>query len=234
MQMVGHLRTYETAVPTWLACGGVGEPVGLDSVFRHRWVFYPGGAFDGHPVRLFAAARACHQFVYADYGMSASAFIGQCDRFRGYDAAGVHDLTSEFRAVAAQVSPLGEGQPQEVAHATLACLKRKPDADHEGSDSFAILYLGCDGFLALEALAMGGLAGSLFAILLKDHGFGGNWNRFGGGGPLEAAVSRHNIRPPLLVCADGTRCWRGYLPVEGVETSFGGMHRDERRLFGCA
>jgi hypothetical protein len=67
--------------------------------------------------------------------------------------------------------------------------------------------------------------------VLQDHGFGGNYNRFGGGGILERIASRTNCFPPFLLIAEDTIPWTGYVRVPDVEGSVGGMHRTIRFLY---
>jgi hypothetical protein len=38
--------------------------------FSSRCVYYPGGGFDGHPVKLFGSSHSAHCFVYADYAVT--------------------------------------------------------------------------------------------------------------------------------------------------------------------
>jgi hypothetical protein len=47
-------------------------------------------------------------------------------------------------------------------------------------------------------------------FLLQDHGFGGNYDKFGKGGLLDAIIKRNGIRPQFVICASNTRIWDGY------------------------
>jgi len=57
------------------------------------------------------------------------------------------------------------------------------------------------------------------AILLKDHGFGGNWASFGGrDAPLYKLASAKNSWPRWLVVNLNTPVWPGYRKVAGAPT----------------
>ena len=68
------------------------------------------------------------------------------------------------------------------------------------------------------------------AVVLQDHGFGENYDRFGKGGLLEKIAAESGIYPKLLLTAANTETWDGYTPLAAPGV-LGGMHRHERRLF---
>jgi hypothetical protein len=70
--------------------------------------------------------------------------------------------------------------------------------------------------------------------VLQDHGFGGNYDSFGGGGLMERIAQRTHVQPHFLLVADNTRPWLGFEPVPGLESECGGMHRMPRSLFMIA
>ncbi len=66
-----------------------------------------------------------------------------------------------------------------------------------------------------------------FAILLQDDGFGGNYNRFGGGHFLERLAQYAGALPRWLLIADNTKPWEGYrrLPLRRVVGGGNAMRR---------
>jgi hypothetical protein len=230
-----HMARHREELPDWIRDFRPTRSPELPRMLSGRTVFYPGGATDGHPIGLFAASHACHCFVYADYGVTAERFRSYCQRFRGYAVVDVQDMSVPFTRRLQRVVPRDDqrcpAQNQQLLHATLALLERRPDAAHDGADRFAVLYLGIDAFVAFDAICTINPIRPPFGILLQDHGFGGNWDRFGARGELEVSAVRHGVLPDWIVCAGNTRCWTGYRLVPGVEASVGGQHRNMRSLW---
>ena len=68
-----------------------------------------------------------------------------------------------------------------------------------------------------------------FGVLIQDHGFGGNYDRFGPGGLLEQIALGVEARPELLLAPSGS-AWNGYDAIEGVDPDVGGMWSNDRLL----
>jgi len=235
--MIEHLSVHSVQMPNWLARYVPCRAPWIGDVLASRSVFYPGGAGDAHPIRLFASAHACHFFVYADLAVDVSMFREYCERLRGYTVLGVHDLTYQVdptpkmtrREFEGAIPPLGA--ILDLQHATLAVLERRCDAGHHGPARIAVLYLQCDAYLAFDLLWRRLATAKPYGILLQDHGFGGNRDRFGAGGLLESIALELSAQPRWLVCAENTDPWIGFEAVQGVRQSVGGMHRNKRVLF---
>jgi hypothetical protein len=67
--------------------------------------------------------------------------------------------------------------------------------------------------------------------VLQDHGWGGNWDKFGRGGLLEKVAGQCSAFPEWLLVADNTEAWDGYVRVPDVAGSPGGRNRDNRFLY---
>ena len=70
-----------------------------------------------------------------------------------------------------------------------------------------------------------------FAIKLQDHGFGGNWDRFGASGFMQTTARHYGIYPSYLLVGDNTEPWEGYSLVPGTGVSIGGRHANHCRLY---
>jgi hypothetical protein len=112
-------------------------------------------------------------------------------------------------------------------------LQRDEHRDEQhGPERLAILFLGADGIAAYDALFCQEPRDSTpFAVVLQDHGFGGNYSRFGRGGILERIARRCDVLPQWLLIAEYTPRWPGFLRVPGVDGDPGGMHGQLRYLF---
>jgi hypothetical protein len=79
--------------------------------------------------------------------------------------------------------------------------------DSHGAHRLAILFLGVNGIAAYKALFCQENGTPPFAIVLQDHGTGGNYDRFGHGGSLERIAKTYDVIPYngllMMIGADG-------------------------------
>jgi hypothetical protein len=241
-----YLRRMPEAVPPWLEEFKAGE-AGFQrrQFFASRVVYYPGSGTDGQPVKLFGSTHAAHSFVYADYGVGQSdietqlADPARC--FRGYHTlsrvrVGEWDLTPcgwipHVRA--ADIPPNAHCFSRPRGFGYFVILERDPElGDSHGGPRLAVLFLGADGIAAYDALfCQADSPAPPFAVVLQDHGFGGNYHRFGQGGLVETIARQCHAYPPWLLVAANTRPWKGFVRVPGVEGAAGGMHATQRSLY---
>jgi len=238
------LRAESEPTPDWLMAHAAGQPFPRHAFFSSRVIYYPGSAADGHPLKLFGGTHSAHCFVYVDYGHSKAYFEEQLadsahvGHPRGYSAVTVIGLrkadyalrsrtrrADPARATASQTASLSRGRP----FALFAVLERNEElaADH-GPARLAILVVGGEAMETYDALfCQDNSPGVPYAVILQDHGFGGNWTHFGGDSRLWRLAA---ARPPRwLLVADGTPAWRGYERVSSPD--IGGMHANARSLF---
>ncbi|MCB1092896.1 MAG: hypothetical protein KDL87_15270 [Verrucomicrobiae bacterium] len=232
MKIFEFLAQNPEPMPEWLADFQEDKPFQIEEFFGSRVVFYPGSGTDGHPVKIFGSTHSAHAFVYAENGHSQAEIEAELQRptrrFRGY-----HPL---YRIMLDRAS-LGLGEMVQVdgpdPYQMLVILERDKDlsADH-GALRIAILFLGADGIGAYASLfGARQSSGAPFAVLLQDHGWGGNYDKFGHGGRLEEAARGTGALPDWLLVAEGTHPWDGYSEVPDVEGEPGGMHGSLRKLF---
>ncbi len=91
--------------------------------------------------------------------------------------------------------------------------------------------LSSPGFAAYDAVFCTDRRPAPYILVLQDHGFGGNWNRFGAGGVLEKIASGHGVYPDYMLVADKTKAWDGYEHVPNTSCVIGGMRRFRRYLY---
>ncbi len=199
---------------------------------------------DGHPVKVLGSTHAAHCFVYADYSVSKETLQAELAhlryRFRGYTTLARIPLAERDIAPHSWVKHV---QPSEVKPSAYSFADVPPfgfleilDRDHgldeaHGARRLAVLFLGADGFAAYDALFCQTNGNSPFAVEVVDHGFGGNYDRFGQGGLLEKLARRCGVFPAWLIVAENTEPWEGYDRVSGVDGDRGGMHNDLRFLW---
>jgi hypothetical protein len=221
-------ENFRSEVPEWLAKFDPRDPDEVQSLVRSflstRVVFYPGSGQDGSPVQLFNEAGIAHCFLYVDYMMTRDAVEDELQHhgFRGYSPIarlavaesdmGANGWTPHLRSdeVRYQFEPVSP-------YAFLEILEKR-DAAVIGASRLAILFLAADGHAAYDALFCQKHSGPApFAIVLQDHGFGGNWSDFGAGGAMETIAQRADTFPQVLLVGNNTEAWRGFARVDTVD-----------------
>ncbi len=218
----------------------------LDAFWQSPIIFYPGFGSDGHPIKFFNSRHLAHHFVYADNRVIKANIKADLENptksydghIRGYH--GVNRITLQ----ASDLVPNGWRPHVTPPHSDLAQAHIKPYGflevmerdegldDEHGAPSLSVLFLGADGHATYDALfCQDGRERPPYAVVLQDHGFGGNYSNFGRGGLLEQIAIRAGVFPEYLFVAENTEPWSGYVRVPDVEGSRGGMHGHLRHLY---
>jgi hypothetical protein len=238
------LKGYAEAMPAWLKNFRPGDPFVWDAFLASRIVYYPGAGTDGQPVAVFGGSGAAHCFVYVDYGLTRQAVEHQLDHpqhgFMGYTSIARVTVAEHQLTPAGWVRHFQPGDSTPNRHfigtepyAFLEILQRRPDfgPDH-GPDRLAIVFMGADGVSAYDALFCQDGRLAPFAVVLQDHGYGGNYTTFGAGGLLHTIAVRTSRFPEMLLVATGnTSPWPGYAQIQGAVAGGGGMHQVNRSFF---
>lgn len=207
----------------------------LEALLQSPIVYYPGFGSDGHPVKFFNTRHEATCFVYADYRVEEEQVRAALDnpersysgRFLGYHCLQRIPVTAEdLTPNGWQPHRLPSGHSWEKPlirpYGFLELLERDDGYDDtHGAKQLSILFLGADGHAAYDALFCQRPTRVPYAVVLKDHGFGGNYSRFGGGGALEDITMRARVLPEFLLVAANTRPWAGYVPDPGTEGTRG-------------
>lgn len=239
-------RELREDIPGWLDNFRSGDRFPREQFFASRVVYYPGSGNDGHPVKLFGSTHSAHCFVYADYGVPQDALESKLEDpghgFRGYHTLARLQLGERDLVPAGWTPHVHAGEAPRDRHRFTAyviprfqfleILERDDEFDdNHGARRLAIMFLGADGIDAYGALFCQGLGHTPpFAVLLEDHGYGCNYDRFGRGSLLERIAMKCDIVPRYLLAAKHTVPWNGYERVPGVDADCGGMHATPRFL----
>jgi hypothetical protein len=123
---------------------------------------------------------------------------------------------------------IGEVKP----YAFLEILERDAElGDDHGAHRLAVLFLGADGIASYDSLfCQSDSVGPPFAVLIQEHGFGGNYDKFGQGGLLDRIAQKCQVFPKFLLVAEGSEPWIGYEKMDYLDGSVGGMHGNTRFL----
>ena len=236
-----YLKGHRERIPVWLDRFTDRDSFPREEFFDSRVVYYPGSGNDGHPVKLFGSTHSAHTFVYVDYGVAQSTVE---EKLNGNDFRGYHTL-SRLQLHETDLFPNGWRNRVRYPTSTFAnvsffcfleVLERDKElGDDHGARRLAILFIGVDGIAAFDALfCQGNVPTHQLIVVLQDHGFGGNYNRFGRGGLMELATTSNmfdSVRPLWLLVAENTCAWSGFTRVRNVHCCIGGANRHKRCLY---
>lgn len=246
MTLYEYLRQQREDPPAWLGRFNPGDPFPREQFFASRVVYYPGSGTDGHPVKVYGSTHSAHCFVYADSGVTQTALEEELGDprwgFRGYDRLSRLQLRETDLVPRGWTAHVDRAEVPHDRHGFAAVaaapfgflevLEREREVgDDHGAPRLAILFLGADGAATYDALfcQRDGVSAP-FALVLQDHGFGGNYDRFGAGGLLERIARRCEVVPQWLLVAENTRPWDGFERAPNVDGDRGGMHNNLRFL----
>lgn len=240
------LLSQREPIPLWLKNFSAKSKFNAQDFFGSRVVFYPGSGSDGHPVKVFGSTHSAHCFVYADYGITQKDLERALDGPQGFN--GYHSL-ARLSLQQNQILPSGWSptlSSEELEQVKNSCFSRglgvTPYAflevlerdsgldDDHGAERLAILFLCADGIATFDALFCQPESQSLFALLIQDHGVGGNYDSFGPLGLMSQLAQRGGRFPQYLLCEQRS-AWTDYSQVPNSGLDVGGCWRSERYLF---
>ena len=224
--------------------GGILKPIDLNrptqgavrALLEQPAVFYPGSGKDLHPIEIFGSTREASLFVGADYLVSPD--FGALNLRSGFHVVAQHDLNFQELCdllEADQQHPCGERWTRFADWNAInggtsrwVVFQESEAGQDQEPRRVGLLHVFGEAVWAYWHLwAKRNAAPS--AILLQDHGFGGNWAPFGGGDAPLYRVAERAALPASLVVAGNTAVWPGYAPVRPV--GGGGMHNHDRTLY---
>ncbi len=229
-------------MPEWLQKHVRGKAVDMNQVLSSRIVYYPGSGDDGQPIHTFNQGQCAHVFLYVDYGVSRRELedVLTAPGFAGYTRLDRIEISEE------ELIPNGWTPslyyPEHLSgvfvrnDVTPFCFmdiyERKPRYDRShGSKRFAVIFLFADGLATYDAIFATTLKRGPFIMVLADHRFGRNWNRFGAGGVMERIAASHGVYPDYMLVEENTKAWEGYEQVPDTDHVIGGMHQSPRYLY---
>lgn len=242
-----YLSQFEEEIPEWLRYYKEGAKVPFSLVMSDRIGYYPGSGYDGTLIKVCNISKSVHSFLYVDYGLSKKDLLNhlsQPNSILGYHSIGriewdekdimpngQYPLNVNKRPLHA-LDPKWFVDPNEKPYCFTVIMERDADKDDDwGAKRFAVTFLFADGIATFYQLFCREYCKAPWIVLLQDHGFGGNYDRFGKGGILDVLMKNNEVFPEYVLCADGTTIWDGYEKVKGLPPVFGGMHHNSRQLY---
>lgn len=240
-----YLKMYGEEMPLWLKRYNPGDQILFSDFMKGRVAYYPGCGLDSCLVNVAAAARCVHSFLYVDY------YTRRKDIEYFLDGRNFHEFRSIGRVEFSESDLMPYGQypldieyepcygdamafvnKDEQPYCFMEILERcRYYGSETSSERIAVTFLFADGIMTYYQLFVKEYKKSPWLFLLRDHGFGGNYDVFGGGGLLEKIVTKNNCFPDFVLCYIYNSIWPGYKIIEGLSPVKGGMHDDERILY---
>jgi hypothetical protein len=158
---------------------------------------------------LFGKARAAHTFVFADLSYDQDTVVERIhNHIRGYHPLGI-DL-QHWRDLPLPPVPRVDyaDRRRDVPLPSLVVWSVLERSDGMGEDHgprrISVLAIAGEGIAVYRSLYGGRVPP--YAVVVQDHGFGGNPDRFGAGGQLAGS----GIMPQYLLVGEPTKPWPGY------------------------
>lgn len=210
------LENEKESMPQWLEEYKVGERnVDLREILSHRVLFYPGSGNDGQPIKAFNQSHAVHTYLYSDYLIDIDQAISlfKTHKIKGYKLFDLITLNIEellpknIDADMWRDNSWNKEYPNKFC--TICIYERKEEFDDShGAKRFALIYTNEDAYRVFNVVyhPENNLPNP-FAIVLQEHGFGGNYDKWGKGGLLERIAKRYNIFPKYYIIGENTIPW---------------------------
>jgi len=240
MDLESFLSANSEAMPDWLSKHKIGDIPKMREFLKSRVVFYPGSGSDGQPIELMGSTRFSHSFIYVDYGRDRQSIVRSLE-YRDYWLKG-YALFDRFDFPERELTPFGwtshlniqEIDPESDRFAVgepfgfMQLLVREKDFEEShGPERLAILFLHADGVETYDAIFCQTGATPPFAMVIQDHGMGGQYTPFGESGLLKLLATNADRLPEYLLIASNTEAWSGYTKIEGLDLVYGGQNMDD-------
>lgn len=245
-QLTSYLSQFKEEIPLWLESYTEGNNVSFSDIMSSRIGYYPGSGYDGMLMEIGSSSQSIHSFLYVDYCLSKQDLINhlsQPDAISGYHSIGrINWQEKDIAPNTAHITPL-EMSPDclnrwrkiipslEQPYCFTEILERNSDKDDNWGDKrFAITFLCADGIATYYQLFCNEYNKAPWLVLLQDHAFGFNYDKFGKGGLLDKIIEDSGLKPNYVLCGDNTKIWDGYDKIKSVPSVIGGMSNNSRSL----
>lgn len=236
MKIYEYLRNEKEQMPKWLADFQPGNKIKGEDIFCGRVLFYPGAFDDGQPLKNANIGHYCHIHFYVDYQMRKAELLKKLKKenaFAGYKLLGIQNILKKelcpngwvphVKATPKYNEYFGSGEP----YCVIAVFERKDEFDEDyGCKRFALVYLYADAIATFDAV-FANYSRSPDLLVLQDHGFGGNYDKFGKDGLMHEIAKKTKTFPKYILCAENTSVWDGYELVAYRDK----VNEKEKKLF---
>ena len=245
-EISSYLNEYRETTPLWLEGFLHGGQVSFKDIMSSRVAYYPGSGYDGTLLKVGNMSHSVHSFLYVDYGIGRKDMekhLAQPRSIVGYHPIGRFEWTEADMLPNGQYPLNVDKKPLYFDSATFVDPNEKPycfslimernkdQNDTRGAEHFVITFLFADGISTYYQLFVKEYSKAPWIVLLQDHGLGGNYDRFGRGGILDAIIQVNNCYPTFVLRGENTFIWKGYKKVKSVAPLFSSLNRNRRVLY---
>jgi hypothetical protein len=211
-------------IPKWLGFAETPSATMLRECLASRTVFYPGSGTDGQAMKMFCSSHAAHCVIHADLNHDADGLIADLRAIRGYSLVAPLIMSGDevYDVLDLETRHPYQGNPrlqhamnyepqQPLRFAIVALLHRQPDFKNDhGPERLAFIHFGAEAVWVFWNLWARRPEYAPYAVVLQDHGFGGNWTTFGCQRGALYDVARNGTLSEWLLVARNTCPWPGY------------------------
>lgn len=235
--MLPMLETFAHPTPRWLLNLSPADIQRGPAPWRKHLVkdalVYPGAGLDGSPVRQ--CNGAIHSFIFLDYGTPKAEVLAELTRPRRTGTGFAHHqlvALSEF-----DPTPLLAGADQAFVYQRENNHQSQPPtglwAVYESridgrTERMSFLFIGAEAIQALAALFP---STAPRALVVQEHGFGGNcWGSFSG--KIRELATHWNSPPEFLVLGSNhdLHAWQSEARALGEDVAKESMHQNVREF----
>lgn len=226
--MISFLSNYREEAPAWLENYLRGEDISFKDLMSSRVAYYPGSGYDGGLMKIGNKSHSVHSFLYVDYGVRKKELENEISTILGYHQIGQIEWTEKDYLPKGQYPMNVNKKPKffepntfvidEKPYCFSAIMERNEDREEIGAKYFVVTFLFADGIATYYQLFVREYSKAPWLFCLQDHSCGGNYDRFGKGGILDAIIRKNNCRPTFVICGTNTRIWNGYEKVKDILT----------------
>lgn len=233
MRVKDFLTNKIESIPKWLEDYKPGSKLNINLIKNSRLVYYPGSGYDGQAIRTFNEARYSHVFLYVDYGVDENNLIKilkEENAIKGYHLIGLHYYDEKKLVNNTNLNNIYFVNKENRPYCLVTIFERNEEYDEShGSKRFVLIYLFADAIEAYKSLFIEKKF-PISTLVIQDHGFGGNYDKFGRDGLMESYAKKFNVYPEYI-CVEKENEWHGYELIENLQPEIGGMWANHRYLY---
>jgi len=199
----------------------------------HGVLYYPGSGTDCGPLLLFAEHVKNLTVVYTDYNIDLVSVNQLLNHLVVWQSGAIQNLAPQRFGVVAWADFWHPSAllpaPNINIPAPEISFGIETTLTHANGKKINFIFLATEAVGTFSVLANANLQPT--AIVLQDHGFGGNWTSFGGDSELWRLARVSQTLPDLLFVAENTNPWTGYECVSNYGIHGCQEHQRRRAVF---
>ena len=188
-------------------------------------LYYPGAGNDFKTLSFIAENTALESAFFADYTSELRVTADTLQAMPNWIVENSAELGPDFLRQNSWTAYWYDlGSATEFANPANAFITKYQLFHQPSGKKLDFYYLGTEGIKTYQLLLENDITPDM--LVLQDHGFGANWDKFGGSSKLSSVQSSQS---PILFIGENTEPWPGYEKRTDFEGNFGSA--GHRRAF---